>query len=106
MSEVKVYFGNEPIKGRKETGTQNYGELLKLPEWIRKRKLIIKRDGNQCVNCHSDSPLEVHHRQYHVYQKTGSFKRPWDYPNKYLITLCSVCHRAGHHKFNVPIFHI
>jgi 5-methylcytosine-specific restriction endonuclease McrA len=83
-----------------------YLNLLKNPEWFIKRKQILDRDGNQCKNCGSKNNLVVHHRQYHITKGRNVFKLPWEYNNNELVTLCSVCHKAGHEKFKVPVFNV
>jgi 5-methylcytosine-specific restriction endonuclease McrA len=85
---------------------EEYGELLKRPEWSSKREIILKRDRGRCRNCGSQHNLQVHHRQYHTFSKTGSYRRPWDYKDKYLVTLCMDCHQAGHKSFKVPVFYV
>lgn len=86
--------------------TTEYNSLLKSPQWIEKRKIILARDNNKCRCCSSTTGLHVHHRQYHLSKQTGNFIVPWKYENKYLITLCEKCHSAGHAKFKVPSFTI
>lgn len=93
------------IKPKSES-QKSYGELLKRPEWFRKRDEILTRDNHTCINCGSTNILQVHHKQYHTFQETGNFKKPWEYKEKYLITLCSKCHFIGHKKFKVPVFNI
>lgn len=83
-----------------------YETLLQNPKWLEKRKEIIVRDGNQCCCCGNKSDLQVHHRQYHIKSSTGEKKLPWNYKNKYLITLCKECHSKGHNKFKIPVFNI
>ena len=47
----------------------------------------MERDKFKCQNCfHDDITLNVHHL---VYIKG---RLPWEYPDKYLITLCIECH--------------
>lgn len=86
--------------------TTEYNNLLKSPNWFEKRNIILVRDKNQCQCCGSISNLHIHHRQYHADIKTGEMKLPWDYDNKYLITLCENCHSTGHSKYKVPTFNI
>ena len=81
-----------------------YNSLLSSPRWQDKRNLIIRRDAFKCRACASTSTLQVHHRQYHIDMKTGFKKNPWDYSNKYLVTLCKECHQAGHKLYNIPFF--
>lgn len=83
-----------------------YNDLLKLPQWAAKREEILSRDGFCCVNCRSSESLQVHHRQYHVLERVGEFVKPWAYPNRYLITLCESCHKAGHKIYTVPVFNL
>lgn len=79
-----------------------YGALLLKEEWREKRKIILGRDGYKCRNCSSDSALQVHHRQYHINLKTGEKLPPWQYNERYLITLCTQCHEAGHNHYKIP----
>jgi len=68
-----------------------YWELLKRPEWQRKRLEIMQRDNFTCIDCDdSESTLNVHHRYY------VKGRMPWDYPDFCLITLCSSCHEIQH----------
>jgi 5-methylcytosine-specific restriction endonuclease McrA len=83
-----------------------YGELLQRSEWSQKREVVLKRDGHRCLNCGSENNLQVHHRQYHRHVRTGSYKKPWDYKDQYLITLCFDCHKVGHKYYKVPIFNV
>ena len=64
-----------------------YLEKLKDPRWQKKRLEILQRDEWICQCCFdTESTLNVHHR---IYSKN---KEPWDYDNKYLLTLCEECH--------------
>lgn len=66
----------------------NYVELLKNPRWQKKRLTIFNRDDWKCKKCGDDSStLVVHHRLYIIN------KEPWDYDDKYLVTLCEHCHK-------------
>lgn len=85
--------------------SERYRALLKRPEWFRKRYLILRRDGEKCINCGSKSQLNVHHKQYHA-EKSGKLIEPWNYKLKYLVTLCRACHMRGHQKYQVRIFKI
>ncbi|MBS1517930.1 MAG: HNH endonuclease [Bacteroidetes bacterium] len=80
---------------------ENYRRHLKRPEWFRKRKTILKRDGYKCRNCGSEKELTVHHRQYHYDKTGGRHLNAWQYKLKYLITLCRRCHDEGHSKFKI-----
>jgi 5-methylcytosine-specific restriction endonuclease McrA len=83
-----------------------YDNLLKMPQWYARREEILKRDKNKCLSCGSLSDLQVHHRQYHISLKTGLFLLPWEYADRYLITVCSNCHEEGHKRFKIPTFNI
>lgn len=66
----------------------SYAEMLKGPRWQKKRLEVMQRDGFRCQHCLSeDKPLQVHHL---VYDKD---KKPWEYENNQLITLCEDCHQ-------------
>lgn len=78
--------------------------MLLTERWKQKREQILERDNRQCRNCGFANNLQVHHRQYHINSKTGFKREPWDYDNKYLVTLCNSCHEAGHQQYQVPNF--
>lgn len=80
----------------------SYRELLFDKRWLEKRAHIIKRDNYCCRICGNKDDLVVHHKQYHIYVMTNTKKFPWDYDDKYLITLCKNCHNRGHAKYIVP----
>lgn len=68
-----------------------YWELLKRPEWQRKRLEIMKRDNFTCLRCKDkDESLVVHHSYY------ISGRDPWMYPDFSLLTLCKSCHDREH----------
>lgn len=65
-----------------------YWDLLKSPEWQKKRLEIMQRDEWRCTQCGSTvNWLQVHHGYY----QTG--KKPWEYPDETLHTLCEDCHK-------------
>lgn len=84
-----------------------YKEKLFDKKWIEKRKEILARDQNSCKICgKKDVKLIVHHKQYHFIKKLQKHADPWDYDNRYLVTLCENCHTRGHGKYDVPIKYI
>lgn len=85
---------------------EQYYQLLQHPKWRLKRAQILKRDNFSCQHCGAQSLLNVHHRQYHTDKATGKKLVPWAYQNKYLVTLCDTCHKAGHQIYQIPLFHI
>lgn len=67
---------------------KSYAELLKDPRWQKKRLEIMQRDNFTCQHClATEKSLQVHHL---VYEKG---KKPWEYENDELITLCERCHQ-------------
>lgn len=96
----------EPEKNQKILNYEEYGRKLQDPRWSAKRHLIMERDKNRCINCGSVSGLQVHHRQYHKSDILNTFRNPWDYDSKYLITLCDECHHKGHKLYKVPVKYI
>jgi hypothetical protein len=73
-----------------------YSKLLLDPRWQKKRLEILNRDEWICQYCFADErTLHVHHK-YYIYNK-----KPWEYDNNVLITLCDSCHSAegGHIKY-------
>jgi 5-methylcytosine-specific restriction endonuclease McrA len=86
------------------TMRQTYEALLRNDLWLTRRERILARDGHCCVNCTSTLGLVVHHRQYHVDKVTGEYLMPWEYDDRYLVTLCSRCHELGHRRFKILTF--
>lgn len=67
----------------------SYAELLRRPEWQRKRLEIMKRDGWACRRCGDEkSTFNVHHRRYF------KGRAPWEYDGDDLVTLCEFCHEV------------
>lgn len=68
-------------------GEKTYGELLRDPRWQKKRLEIMQRDGFECLHCGArDKTLHVNHRWY------LARKKPWEYDDHILETLCEDCH--------------
>lgn len=81
--------------------TSDYADLLKRPEWYRRRKEIFARDGFLCQKCSSsgyDRQLQVHHLRYRV------GVAPWEYEDEELLTLCIDCHKLTHATSKIPVF--
>lgn len=74
------------MKNSNFTSTNNsYSDLLKKPEWQKRRLQIFERDKWACVKCKdTKNELQVHHLKY-----TG---KPWQAPDADLETLCCHCH--------------
>lgn len=87
----------------KDDISEQYLELLNTPLWKVKRDRIVERDGHRCVICGETSDLVVHHKQYHFFKKRNELANPWEYDDKYLITLCRTCHQRGHEIFDIPV---
>lgn len=69
-----------------------YWQLLQDPRWQKKRLEIFARDEFTCQDCGAtDKPLHVHHWYYFAF---GADRKPWEYPDMALVTLCNVCHKA------------
>lgn len=71
--------------------SETYQQLLQKPAWQRKKNKILERDNYSCRFCGNEhETLHAHHIQY--LQKNGQLIAPWEYPDLFLITLCSTCH--------------
>lgn len=67
---------------------KDYLSLLKDPRWQKKRLEIMQRDNFTCQHCGCrDKTLHVHHLTY------DKCKKPWEYNNSNLLTLCESCHK-------------
>ena len=75
-----------------EVMMSDYNKLLMRDEWKAKRAEILARDHHRCLRRRREDRLEVHHCKY------DSGRKPWDYPNYALITLCFDCHQKIHEK--------
>jgi 5-methylcytosine-specific restriction endonuclease McrA len=70
-----------------------YSDDLKHPKWQKKRLKIFERDKWTCQMCQSKTKtLSIHHKKY------IKGKKPWEYPNKFLVTLCQPCHEIAGKK--------
>jgi len=70
-----------------------YGDLLKMPQWQRKRLEVMARDNFACQMCGDNmNQLHVHHSVY------IDNRMPWEYANEILMTVCHYCHDLCHWK--------
>ena len=70
---------------------EDYAELLRSPLWQKKRLEIMQRDNFTCCKCGCTyKELQVHHIKY------IKGRKPWEYDNEDLVTLCSDCHNEEH----------
>ena len=104
----------------------NYFDLLRCEEWLVRRNEILNRDNFECTQCGSTRTqytkiindikyyyheikgqaiesnefvsLQIHHKLY-IYNKL-----PWAYHDKYLETLCSICHHKFHNDHTVEVW--
>jgi len=54
------------------------------------RQEVLRRDGWRCQSCGTMSNLEVHHQEFRSHSGSDAEAN--------LITLCSACHAAAHHR--------
>lgn len=67
-----------------------YSELLKHPQWQRKRLEILEREDFTCEDFGAtEKTLHVHHAYYEKGLK------PWEYPSESLHVLCVDCHAVA-----------
>lgn len=69
----------------------SYYELLRHPEWQKKRLRVMEAAGFACQECSAtDKTLNVHHRHY----RKGA--KPWEHEDHELQCLCEDCHTQRH----------
>jgi len=74
-----------------------YSEKLKDPRWQKKRLEILERDNWQCQSTGlRNEPLIVHHLRYFPNLD------PWEYDEKYLLTISEDEHKRLHGKNRIP----
>lgn len=72
-----------------------YAELLRHPEWQKKRLRVMERAEFRCAECgDNEATLNVHHSYY----TKGA--KPWEYPDESLKCLCEACHERRHAMLN------
>lgn len=74
----------------------SYHEFLISKYWFNVREKVMKRDGFQCVCCHSKNNLQVHHMDY----KHHGFEHK--HLND-LTTVCNDCHKIVHGIITIKI---
>jgi len=67
-----------------------YYTQLEDDRWKIKRQEILHRDRYKCRKCGCKYSLQVHHK---IYVKG---RKPWEYTNQFLVTLCGRCHLKEH----------
>jgi hypothetical protein len=73
--------------------SQTYWELLKRPEWQKKRLEKLNEAEFCCSCCFGDSKqLHVHHKRY------VKGRKPWEYEDFELAVLCDECHTNAHEE--------
>lgn len=73
----------------------SYFDDLQSPLWQRKRLKIMERDNWRCCLCGTDkNSLTVHHLYY------ASSKKPYEYDDDALVTLCKDCHATAHNEIS------
>lgn len=77
---------------------EDYAELLRSPLWQKKRLEIMQRDNFTCCKCGcTHKELQVHHIKY------IKGRKPWEYDNEDLVTLCNDCHEKHHFNKNLEV---
>lgn len=84
---LSFFFNKEDSNHRPYKEKVNYHSYLQSDKWKAKRSIILSRDRNRCVCCHSTHHLHVHHIHY------GNLGNEEDID---LVTLCSKCHKELH----------
>lgn len=78
---------------RKWIPREEWKKLYDHPKWQEKRLEILNYAEFQCQLCgNKEEKLDVHHCRY----RQG--KKPWEYPNGWLVCLCRTCHEKHHGK--------
>lgn len=70
-----------------------YQEALQHPLWQKKRLEILEAADWRCVCCgNRNEQLHAHH----IYYYYGQGRKPWEYDNDELVSLCDDCHTTEH----------
>ena len=73
-----------------------YQSLINRKEWQDRSHAIKTRDNLKCQAFDCSTPhsiLQVHHLDYF------NHKKPWEYPDDMLITLCEQCHKKEQTRY-------
>ncbi len=85
------------VEPRPNNGREWYLDMLRDPLWLAKSHKIKERDDWTCRRDGEQTlPLQVHHLGYLPRRK------PWEYPDDHLVTLCCGCHKCVHEFSEVP----
>lgn len=77
--------------GQGDDMASSYWELLKHPEWQKRRLHMLDAAGWECEKCGAkEKTLHVHHKQY------IKGRKPWEYEDTQLAVLCEGCHEDAH----------
>ena len=75
--------------------SQTYWELLKRPEWQKRRLDMLNKFEFHCSVCgDNETSLHVHHKRY------VKGRKPWEYEDFELAVLCEGCHSYAHEEDN------
>lgn len=115
----------EELKESKPLSEIDYFDLLTCDEWKFRREEILKRDNYKCTKCNKTKTISgnfqgksIHYHlienviyqsetyiSLHVHHMLYIYNRlPWDYKDKYLVTLCNICHKNFHYENNVEVW--
>ncbi len=82
------YDGTSKIIEQDQTGFwESYSKYLASPEWVKKRKKVLKRSQGICEGCGEKEAAEVHHISYENVGNEFLFE---------LVAICSECHDRIH----------
>lgn len=99
LLEENSYQNLYKARHKKNTTSKSTGVIsadktfnYNCPDWIKKRKEVLKRDNFTCRGCESKTDLQCHHSYY------INGRKLWEYPLQSFITLCRDCHEKFHEK--------